>query len=223
MSAARRDYLRSPEAITARSFEIAKAETDLGQIAPELRALALRLVHAAGDPALVPLISATPGAVAAGVAALQGGAPVFTDARMVAAGITTKRLPRGNEVSCLLDLAGVAEVAAARGITRSAAGVEIGMDRLGGAVVAIGNAPTALFRLIEGLEAGAARPALVVAMPVGFVGAAESKEALAAAGLGVDYIVVSGRRGGSALASAAVNALAVAAHASEAHAVEPHQ
>lgn len=201
-------YLRDPGAITRRSFELIRAEADLSRIAPEARALAMRLIHACGMVDLVDDLVVSDGAVASGRAALRGGAPVLCDVEMVAAGVTRTRLPASNLVRCALGEPGVAVEAEGRGTSRSAVAVERWRDDLTGAVVAIGSAPTALFRLIELLKQGWRRPAVIIAMPVGFVGAAESKEALIAAGLGVPYITVRGRRGGSALAAAAVNALA---------------
>ena len=201
-------YLRDPGAITRRSFELIRAEADLSRIAPEARALAMRLIHACGMVDLVDDLVVSDGAVASGRAALCGGAPVLCDVEMVAAGVTRTRLPASNLVRCALGEPGVAVEAEGRGTSRSAVAVERWRDDLTGAVVAIGSAPTALFRLIELLKQGWSPPAVIIAMPVGFVGAAESKEALIAAGLGVPYITVRGRRGGSALAAAAVNALA---------------
>ncbi len=170
----------------------------------------MRVIHACGMVEAAADILFSPGAVEAGVAALAAGAPILCDARMVAEGITRARLPAGNAVLCTLHDPAVPALAAKLGTTRTAAAMELWRDRLGGAVVAIGNAPTALFRLLELLEAGVPPPAAVVGMPVGFVGAAESKEALLADGR-VPALVVRGRKGGSAMAAAAVNALASAA------------
>lgn len=205
------DYLRDPAAIYAESFRIAEAESDLSDIAEALRPLVLRLVHAAGDPGLAGLVAASPDAVAAGQAALARGAPIFVDCEMVAAGITRSLLPRANNVICRLGDERASLAAARDGTTRSAAAVDLWDDRIGGAIVAIGNAPTALFRLLERLADGAPRPALIIAMPVGFVGAVEAKAALVADPMGISYMTVTGRRGGSALAAAAVNALAAGA------------
>ncbi len=213
---AMRGYLRTPGDIYAKSFRIAEAETDLSGIDQALHPLALRLVHAAGDPAIAGLVAATPAAVARGVAALGSGAPILTDSEMLAAGITRRVLPRENKVHCFLNDARVSGIAARHGTTRSSAAVDLWAGEMAGAVVAIGNAPTALFRLIELLDDGTPHPALVIAMPVGFVGAAESKAAFAACCHDIDHIAVTGRRGGSALAAAAVNALAIAASAPEA-------
>ena len=202
------DYLREPAAIYRRSREIALAETDLSAVSEDLCEIALRLVHACGDPAIVAALTASPGAGAAGSAALSAGATVLCDTEMVAHGIIRTALPKGNRVECTLNEAGVTEAAARCGATRSAAAVDLWDDNLDGAVVAIGNAPTALYRLLERLEDGAPKPALIVAMPVGFVGAAEAKQALIDGDYGIPYMALTGRRGGSALAAAAVNALA---------------
>ena len=202
------DYIRDGEAIYARSFAIIRAEADLARFNAEEERVAVRIVHACGIPDIADDLVFSPGAVAAGVAALAAGAPIFCDSQMVAHGITRARLPAGNEVICKLGDPGLAELASRSGTTRSAAAVDLWGERLGGALVAIGNAPTTLFRLLERLEAGAPRPACIIGMPVGFVGAAESKAALIASGS--PSLVVSGRRGGSAMAAAAVNALASA-------------
>ena len=205
------DYLRDPQEITRRSFELVRGECDLGGLAPDEVALAVRLVHACGMPDILDELAWGGGVVAAGHAALVAGAPVLVDARMVAEGITRAFLPADNQVLCTLLAPGVAERAKAEGTTRSAAALELWRPHLAGAVVAIGNAPTALFRLLEMLHEGAPRPAAILAFPVGFVGAAESKDALIASGLDIPYVALRGRRGGSALAAAAVNALALAA------------
>jgi precorrin-8X/cobalt-precorrin-8 methylmutase len=173
-----------------------------------LHGLALRLVHAVADPGLVRDLAWSPGAGAAGRRALAAGACVLVDVEMVAHGVTCARLPAGNRVICALGDPAVPALAARLATTRSAAALELWGENLAGAVVAIGNAPTALFHLLELIAAGAPKPALVLGFPVGFVGAAESKAALAANTLGVAYVALSGRRGGSALATAAVNALA---------------
>ena len=211
MTPVTRDYLSVPEDIYAESFRIAKAETDLTDIDEELRPLALRLVHAAGDPALANDLRAVPGAVTRGATALRRGAAILTDSEMLAAGVIRRFLPCDNSVHCFLNDARARTIAARRRTTRSAAAVDLWADKMGGAVVAIGNAPTALFRLIEILNDGAPHPALVIAMPVGFVGAAEAKAAFAECGHDIDHIAVTGRRGGSSLAAAAINALAIEA------------
>ncbi len=202
------DYLRDPEAIYRRSFELIRREADLTRLPPELHPIALRLVHAVADPTILADLVWSEGAAAAGHAALARGAPILVDAQMVAHGIIRARLPAGNAVTCLLDDPAVLALARQRATTRSAASLELWVPLLDGAVVAIGNAPTALFRLLELIEEGAPHPALVLGFPVGFVGAAESKAALAANRLGIAYVALAGRRGGSPLAAAAVNALA---------------
>ena len=204
------DYLRDPQEITRRSFELVRGACDLSGLAPAEGALAVRLVHACGMPDILGELAWGGAVVAAGHGALASGKPVLVDARMVAEGITRAFLPADNEILCTLQAPGVAERAKAQGTTRSAAALEAWRPHLAGAVVAIGNAPTALFRLLEMLRDGAPRPAAILAFPVGFVGAAESKEALIAAGLDIPYVALRGRRGGSALAAAAVNALALA-------------
>jgi precorrin-8X/cobalt-precorrin-8 methylmutase len=200
-------YLREPAAIYRRSFAAIRAEADLVRFPTALQPLALRLAHAAGDAAILADLVWSRGAVAAGRRALAAGAPILVDGEMTAAGIARARLPAENAVICTLSDPAVAGLAAQQKTTRSAAAVELWRPHLGGAVVAIGNAPTALFRLLEMLAAGAARPALVLGFVVGFVGAAEAKEALARFSGGLAYIALRGRRGGSALAAAAVNAL----------------
>ncbi|GGQ27406.1 precorrin-8X/cobalt-precorrin-8 methylmutase [Actinomadura coerulea] len=200
------DYVRDGAEIYRRSFATIRAETDLSGLPDDVARVAVRMIHACGMTDLVEDLAWSPGVVAQARAALLAGAPVLCDARMVASGVTRARLPAGNEVVCTLGEPGVPELAARLGTTRSAAALELWRDRLGGAVVAIGNAPTALFRLLELVEEGAPRPAAVLGTPVGFIGAAESKEALAASGL--DHLVVRGRRGGSAMTAAAVNAIA---------------
>lgn len=203
------DYIKEPQAIYARSFAIAEAEADMDAVAGDLKSIALRLIHAAADPDLAGLLAASDGAAALGQSALLDGAAIFTDCEMVASGVTRRFLPRANDVICTLGHADTAPKAARLGTTRSAAAVDLWDDRLGGAVVAIGNAPTALFRLLERLDDGAPRPALILGFPIGFVGATEAKAALAADPRGSAYITLPGRRGGSPLASAAVNALAL--------------
>jgi precorrin-8X/cobalt-precorrin-8 methylmutase len=209
------DYLRDPEAIYRASFAAIRneAEADLARFPAGLRPLALRLAHAAGDVAILDDLVASRGAVQAGRRALAAGMPILVDAEMVAAGIIRDRLPAQNRIVCTLHEAEVAKLAAAQRTTRSAAAVELWRPHLKGAVVAIGNAPTALFRLLELLAEGAERPALVLGFPVGFVGAAEAKEALTGFGGGLGYVALRGRRGGSAMAAAAVNALAAGTRA----------
>lgn len=207
MSGRRYDYLRDPAEITRRSFAVIRAEIDLSTVPEDLVPLALRVVHASGDPAILGDLVAAPGAVAAGRVALAAGAPVLVDAGMVARGVIRARLPRDNAVVCALEDARTPGLAARLATTRSAAAVELWGDRLAGAVVAIGNAPTALFHLLEGLAGGWPKPALILGFPVGFVGAAESKATLIAGDHGVPFVALRGRRGGSAMAAAAVNAL----------------
>ena len=201
-------YIRDPAEITRRSFEIVRAETDLSALPRDAAEVALRVVHACGMPEIAGDLACAGNLAAAGRGALQGGRPVLADCRMVADGVTRSRLPSDNAVVCTLGDTRTPALAKTLGTTRSAAAVDLWKEDLEGAVVAIGNAPTALYRLIEILQGGAPRPAVVLAFPVGFVGAAESKEALIAADLGIPYLTLRGRRGGSAMAAAAVNALA---------------
>jgi precorrin-8X/cobalt-precorrin-8 methylmutase len=202
------DYLRDGAAIYERSFAIIRAEADLSRFSAEEAEVAVRMIHACGQVESAAFIDFSPGLVAAARGALQRGAPILCDAEMVAHGVTRARLTGKNAVICTLRDAGVPELAVKLGTTRSAAALELWRDRLDGAVVAHGNAPTALFRLLEMLEAGAPRPAAILGAPVGFVGAAESKQTLAANSFGVPYLIVRGRIGGSAMTAAAVNALA---------------
>ncbi len=202
------DYLRDPEEIYRRSWAMVHAEADLARLPPELGDVAARLVHACGMTDIVADLAWRGDVAARARAALEDGAPVIVDAVMVAEGVTRDRLPAANEVICTLRNADVAERARRDATTRSAAAVDLWLPRLAGAVVAIGNAPTALFRLLELLLDGAPRPAALFAFPVGFVGAAESKQALIASALDIPYLTLRGRRGGSALAAAAVNAVA---------------
>jgi precorrin-8X/cobalt-precorrin-8 methylmutase len=202
------DYIRDGQEIYRQSFATIRAEADLGAIPADLEKLAVRLIHACGMVDVVQDLRFSPGAGAAGRAALAQGAPILCDARMVAEGITRARLPAHNPVICTLNEADVPQLARDLGNTRSAAALEHWREQLEGSVVVIGNAPTALFYLLEMLDAGAPKPALILGMPVGFIGAAESKDMLAADSRGVPYVIVRGRRGGSAMAAAAVNALA---------------
>jgi precorrin-8X/cobalt-precorrin-8 methylmutase len=201
-------YLRDGAAIYERSFAIIRAEADLSRFSDEEAEVAVRMIHACGLVEAARFIAFGNGLVAAARTALALGAPVLCDAEMVAHGITKARLPARNAVACTLRDPRVPALAERLGTTRSAAALELWGEQLAGAVVAIGNAPTALFRLLEMLDAGAPRPAAILGIPVGFVGAAESKEALANAKHGVPYLVVTGRLGGSAMTAAAVNALA---------------
>ena len=203
----RMDYVRDGAEIYRRSFATIRAEADLSRLPEDVGRVAVRMIHACGMVDLVDDIGFSPGVVGAARKALLDGAPILCDAEMVASGVTRSRLPAGNEVVCTLRDETVPALAARLGTTRSAAALELWGSRLDGAVVAIGNAPTALFHLLEMVAAGRApRPAAVLGIPVGFIGAAESKDALAASGL--EHLIVRGRRGGSAMTAAAVNALA---------------
>lgn len=202
------DYLRDPDAIYAQSFATIAGEADLSAIPPALRDAAIRMIHASGMIDLAAEIEGDPLLPDAVRAALRAGAPVLCDCEMVRAGIIRRYLPQDNDLRVTLNDAEVPVLAQRFGTTRSAAAVELWRGRLAGAVVVIGNAPTALFHLLELLDAGAPRPAAIVAAPVGFVGAAESKAALAADPRGVPFLTVHGRRGGSAIAGAAFNAIA---------------
>jgi len=200
-------YLRDPAAIYARSFALIEKETDLTRFPAVLRPLALRLAHAAGDASILDDLLWSGNAVPAGREALASSAPILVDSRMVAAGITGGRLPGKSDIICTLHDPKTAGLAEALKTTRSAAAVELWRRHLADAMVAIGNAPTALFHLLEMIADGAPKPALVLGFPVGFVGAVESKAALAEFE-GIEFIALRGRRGGSALAAAAINALA---------------
>ncbi len=201
-------YIKNGAAIYKESFSIIRREANLAAFEPGLARVVVRMIHACGMTDLPRDVEASQDAAPAGVDALLAGAPLLCDATMVANGITRTRLPRNNEVVCTLTDARTAELAATLGTTRSAAALELWRDKLAGSVVVIGNAPTALFHLLDMLEQGAPKPALIIGIPVGFVGAAESKTLLAANQLGVPFLTVHGRRGGSAIAAAAVNALA---------------
>ncbi len=205
-------YIRDGAEIYRNSFATIRAEADLSRFKGLAEKVAVRIIHACGMTEIVRDIEMSEDFPDAAHNALLEGAPVLCDAKMVAQGITRARLPARNEVICTLDDPSVPDMARKLGNTRSAAAMELWRPRLHGAVVAIGNAPTSLFRLLEMIDAGAAHPAAVIGVPVGFVGAAESKEALAAhhhrKGGGVPYLIVRGRKGGSAMAVAAVNALA---------------
>jgi precorrin-8X/cobalt-precorrin-8 methylmutase len=204
---ARLDYIRDGAEIYRRSFAIIRAESDLARFNGPAERVVVRMIHACGMTDLPRDVDLAPDFADAGEAALRAGAPILCDSKMVANGITRTRLPARNDVVCTLDDPRVPALARDLGNTRTAAAMELWRDRLAGALVVVGNAPTALFRLLEMLNEGAARPAAVIGIPVGFVGAAESKEALAKDGR-VPFLVVHGRRGGSAMAAAAVNALA---------------
>jgi precorrin-8X/cobalt-precorrin-8 methylmutase len=201
------DYISDGAEIYRRSFAIIRSEAELSRFSKDEARVAVRVIHACGIVDVARDLVFSPDFTAAARAALLAGKPILCDSKMVANGITGARLPANNEVICTLDAPGIADLAADLGTTRSAAALDLWRDRLDGALVAIGNAPTALFRLLEFIEAGAPMPAAIIGMPVGFVGAAESKEALAAYGR-VPFLIVKGRKGGSAMAAAAVNALA---------------
>ena len=204
----RYDYERDGAEIYRTSFATIRAEADLHAFDPETAQVVVRMIHACGQVDLARDVAHSPGLVRAARTALRDGAPVLCDVRMVASGVTRRRLPADNDVLCLLDDPRVPGLATELGTTRTAAAVELWRDRLDGAVVAIGNAPTALFHLLELLSHSGVRPAAVIGIPVGFIGAAESKEALAANDLGLDHLIVRGRRGGSAITAAAINAIA---------------
>jgi precorrin-8X/cobalt-precorrin-8 methylmutase len=208
----RYDYIADGPAIYIDSFATIRRETDLSRVPADAEKVAVRMIHGSGQVDLVDSLVIHPDLARAGRAAMAAGAPVITDARMVAMGITAGRLPAGNEVHCFLTDDRVPALAKAWSTTRTAAAVSLWEPYLEGAVVAIGNAPTALFHLLEMLVDGAPRPAAIVGCPVGFIGAAESKQALvefhATHGIDVPFVTVLGRRGGSAMASSAVNALA---------------
>ena len=201
------DYNRDAHDIYRQSFAIIRAEANLARIPADLEKLAVRVAHACGMPDIVDDLMFSPGAGDAGRAALAAGAPILCDCRMVAEGITRSRFKAGNQIVCTLNDPSVPELAKKMDNTRSAAALELWRPLLEGAVVAIGNAPTSLFHLLNMLDAGAPKPALILGFPVGYVGAAESKDELAANSRGVPFVAVKGRRGGSAMAVAALNAL----------------
>ena len=202
------DYLRDPEEIYRRSFATVADEADLARFSDEDRQVAMRMIHACGQVEIAHKLIFSLNASENGGAALKAGKPIFCDSAMVAAGIIRSRLLADNEVICTLDETGVAEAARRDGTTRSASAVDAWDERLEGAIAVFGNAPTALFRLLERLDEGGPKPALIVGLPVGFVGAAESKAELIADSRDIPYLTLVGRLGGSAMASAAVNALA---------------
>ncbi|GAX40492.1 precorrin isomerase [Tolypothrix sp. NIES-4075] len=202
------DYIRDGDEIYRRSFAIIRSEANLNSLSADLESVAVRLIHTCGMTDIITDLAASDNAVAAGRAALIAGKPILCDSQMVAEGITRKRLPRENPVICTLHHPEVPALAKKVQNTRSAAAMELWIPHMQEAVIAIGNAPTALFRLLEMLDAKAPKPALILGFPVGFVGAAESKAALAEDSLGVPFITIHGRRGGSAMAAAAVNAIA---------------
>ena len=200
-------YVRDPAEITRRSFQIIEAEAGLARLPKDIRPIAVRIVHACGMTDVVDDLVFSEDAGEAGRKAIRDGAPILCDVRMVAAGVMTKRLPAMNVIEIAIDEAGADGEARRAGHTRSAAGLELALRRVKDPIVAIGNAPTALFRLLELVAEGGAKPALVLCFPVGFVGAAESKAALAENKLGLSFVTLRGRRGGSAMAAAALNAL----------------
>lgn len=202
------DYIRDGAEIYRKSFAMIRAEANLSILPADLEIVAVRLIHSCGMTDIVTDLAASPQAATIGRNALKAGAPILCDAQMVAQGITRSRIPADNAIICTLQHPDVPDLAKKLATTRSAAALELWHDYLDGAVVAIGNAPTALFRLLELLEAGAPKPALILGFPVGFVGTAQSKIELAANSQGVPFITLHGRRGGSAMATAAVNALA---------------
>jgi len=203
-----RPYEKDPKAIYAQSFATVRAEARLDRFAPAMQPLVTRLIHACGMIEIADRLAFSPDAAVAGHAALAAGAPVLCDCEMVGAGIIRRYLPAENEVIVTLNNPSVPAHAAEIGNTRSAAAVELWKEHIDGAVVAIGNAPTALFHLLEMLDAGWPKPAVILGFPVGFIGAAESKAELASNPRGCEFVALRGRRGGSAMASAAVNALA---------------
>ncbi|MEH2009493.1 precorrin-8X methylmutase [Nostoc sp.] len=202
------DYIRDANEIYRNSFAIIRSEANLEVLPPDVAKVAVRLIHACGMTDIVTDLGYSPTAVQSARAALAEGAPILCDCRMVAEGVTRRRLSANNQVICTLNYPEVPEIAQRLNTTRSAAALELWRSHLEGAVIAIGNAPTALFRLLEMLNEGAHKPAIILGFPVGFVGAAESKAALAADSRDVPFLTLHGRRGGSAIAAAAVNALA---------------
>lgn len=202
------DYIRDGAEIYRRSFATIRAEAQLNGLEPILERVVVRMIHACGMVDLAGDVAASSSFGESGARALRDGAPIVCDTSMVAAGVTRSRLPADNEVVCTLTDPAVPALAAELGTTRTAAALELWRERLDGSVVVVGNAPTALFRLLELVDQGVAPPAAVIGVPVGFIGAAESKAALAEHGGGLEYVVVHGRRGGSAVAAAAINALA---------------
>jgi precorrin-8X/cobalt-precorrin-8 methylmutase len=202
------DYIKDGTAIYERSFAIIRAEADLSGFGAEEAEIAIRMIHACGQVEAARHFVFSQNFVAAARAALNAGAPIFCDAEMVAHGVTRARLPAGNEVICTLRDPRTSGLAAEIGNTRSAAAIDLWGDRIAGSLVAIGNAPTALFYLLDKIRAGGPKPAAIIGMPVGFVGAAESKDALAAESFGIPFAIVRGRMGGSAMTAAAINAIA---------------
>ena len=202
------DYLRDPSAIYARSFEMIRAEADFKQIPENARHIAIRVIHACGMVEIVDDLIITEDFTPAAMTAMRMGAPIFVDAEMVRHGIIARQIKTGNEIVCTLNDPQAREIGIEKAITRSAAALELWRANLEGSIVVIGNAPTALFALLEMIDAGASKPAAIVGFPVGFVGAAESKAELAANPRGIPFATIKGRKGGSAMASAVINALA---------------
>lgn len=201
------DYLRDPAAIYARSFEMIGAEADFSRIPENARHIATRVIHSCGMVDIVADLIITPDFAPVVIKALNSGAPIFVDAEMVRHGIIRRQIKTGNEIICTLNDPEAREIGISKLITRSAAALQLWLPKLAGAIVIIGNAPTALFALLELIDSGAPKPAVIVGFPVGFVGAAESKAELAANSRGVPFATIKGRRGGSAMASSVINAL----------------
>ncbi len=202
------DYIKDGPEIYKRSFAIIRSEAELDRLPKDMEVVAVRMIHACGMTDLCSALDFDPSVVGVGRAALRAGAPILSDAKMIASGITRTRLPADNDVICTLADEAVPALAKTIGNTRSAAALDLWRPHIEGAVVVIGNAPTALFRLLELLDDGWPKPAVILGLPVGFVGAVESKEELARDSRGVPYLTLHGRRGGSAMAVAAVNAIA---------------
>jgi len=200
-------YLKDPSAIYARSFEMIAAEADLSHLPASAHAIATRVIHACGMVEVAQDLVITENFSQSCQDALNAGKPIFVDAEMVRHGIMARQLTHGNEIICTLNDPRSRELGLAQNITRSAAALELWRDTLAGSIVVIGNAPTALFRLLEMLDEGVSKPACIVGMPVGFVGAAESKAALITNSRGIAFATIKGRKGGSAMASAVINAL----------------
>ncbi len=201
------DYIRDPAAIYARSFEIIRAEADFARIPENARKIATRVVHACGMVDIVDDLTFSEDFATSAAAALKTGVPIFVDAEMVRHGIMARQINTGNEIICTLNDVQAREIGISKSITRSAAAVDLWLPRLGGSIVVIGNAPTALFALLELIDAGAPKPAAIIGFPVGFVGAAESKAELAGNSRGIAFATIKGRKGGSAMASSVINAL----------------
>ena len=201
------DYIRDPSAIYARSFEMIRAEADLSPVPENARAIATRIIHSCGMGEIVDDLTITDDFVDTAANALAAGKPVFVDVEMVRHGIIPHFLPKNVEIICTLNDPRAREIGLSKGITRSAAAVELWREKMAGSIVVIGNAPTALFRVLELIDEGATRPAAIVGMPVGFVGAAESKQELINNPRGIPYATIQGRKGGSAMASSVINAL----------------